>query len=747
METKTDLKYPFFTAEERLQLFALYRQLIRLSGDALQPDDCRKLRQTLVGTVESGRVGRDLFGLNPIIKDMQTAVIVADEIGMRRASILGVMLHDTVRIGLLTTQEVAQQYGEDVAGIVHGLIRVQELYTKSPAVESENFRNLLLSFAEDVRVILIMIANRVNLMRQIKDATNEEARLQVASEAAYLYAPLAHKLGLYKLKSELEDLSLKYTEHDIYYHIKEKLNETKASRDRYIAAFIGPIEQKLHEAGLHFHIKGRTKSIHSIYQKMKKQKCAFEGVYDLFAIRVILDSAPEKEKQECWQVYSIVTDMYQPNPKRLRDWLSVPKSNGYESLHITVMGPEGKWVEVQIRTERMDEIAERGLAAHWRYKGVKGESGLDEWLTSVREALESNDAQGLEAMDQFKMDLYEDEVFVFTPKGDLFKLAKGSTVLDFAFAIHSRVGCRCIGAKVNGRNVPLRQKLQSGDQVEIMTSNTQTPKQDWLNIVTTSKARTKIRQALKEIAAKQYAFAKETLERKFKNRKIEYDESIMMRLIKRMGYKVVTDFYQAIADETLDANLIIDRYVEQQRRESDNNHDEIVYRSAEGYNMAPTEEATTATREDVLVIDQNLKGIDFTLARCCSPIYGDDVFGFVSVTGGIKIHRCDCPNATDLRTRFGYRIVKARWAGKGAGTQYPVNLRVVGHDDIGIVTNLTSIISKESGITLRGIAIDSNDGLFAGTLTIMVDNTAHLETLVKKLRTVKGVKQVERNNV
>ena len=747
METKTDLKNPFFTAEERGILFNLYRQLLRLSGDALQPDDCRKLKLTLQRTVESGRVGRDLFGLNPIIKDMQTAVIVADEIGMRRASILGVMLHDTVRIGLCTTQQIAQEYGDDVAGIVRGLLRVQELYTKSPAVESENFRNLLLSFAEDVRVILIMIANRVNLMRQIKDATNDEARLQVAGEAAYLYAPLAHKLGLYKLKSELEDLALKYTEHDIYYHIKEKLNETKASRDRYIAAFIGPIEQKLKEAGLKFHIKGRTKSIHSIYQKMKKQKCAFEGVYDLFAIRVILDSAPEREKQECWQVYSIVTDMYQPNPKRLRDWLSVPKSNGYESLHITVMGPEGKWVEVQIRTERMDEVAERGLAAHWRYKGVKGESGLDEWLTSVREALESNDAQGLEAMDQFKMDLYEDEVFVFTPKGDLFKLGKGSTVLDFAFAIHSRVGCRCIGAKVNGRNVPLRQKLQSGDQVEIMTSNTQTPKQDWLNIVTTSKARTKIRQALKEIAAKQYAFAKETLERKFKNRKIEYDEPIMMRLIKRMGYKVVTDFYQAIADETLDVNLIIDRYLEQQRRESDTNHDEIVYRSAEGYNMTPTDEATSATREDVLVIDQNLKGIDFTLARCCSPIYGDDVFGFVSVTGGIKIHRCDCPNATDLRTRFGYRIVKARWAGKGAGKQYPVNLRVVGHDDIGIVTNLTSIISKEAGITLRGIAIDSNDGLFAGTLTIMVDNTAHLETLVKKLRTVKGVKQVERNNV
>ena len=736
-----------FTTAEREETLAIYGKLRELIGPSLQPGDEEKMRAHLMNCIEANQVQRDVFGNNPILQGFQTALIVVEEIGLKRDAVLSILLHPSVESGFITIDEVKNQFGEAVARILHGLQRIAELYEKTPVVESENFRDLLLSFAEDMRVILIMIASRVNLMRQIRDTDDDADRRRVSQEAAYLYAPLAHKLGLYKLKSELEDLSLKYLEHDAYYHIREKLNSTKAARDAYIARFIGPIEEKLKAAGLHFHMKGRTKSIHSIWQKMKKQKCGFEGIYDLFAIRIILDSPLEKEKMHCWQVYSIVTDMYQPNPKRLRDWLSVPKSNGYESLHITVMGPEGKWVEVQIRTERMDEIAERGLAAHWRYKGVKGESGLDEWLTSVREALESNDAQGLEAMDQFKMDLYEDEVFVFTPKGDLFKLGKGSTVLDFAFAIHSRVGCRCIGAKVNGRNVPLRQKLQSGDQVEIMTSNTQTPKQDWLNVVTTSKARTKIRQALKEIAAKQYAFAKETLERKFKNRKIDYDESIMMRLIKRMGYKVVTDFYQAIADETLDVNLIIDRYVEQQRRESDNNHDEIVYRSAEGYNMVPTEEATTATREDVLVIDQNLKGIDFTLARCCSPIYGDDVFGFVSVTGGIKIHRCDCPNATDLRTRFGYRIVKARWAGKGAGKQYPVNLRVVGHDDIGIVTNLTSIISKESGITLRGIAIDSNDGLFAGTLTIMVDNTAHLETLVKKLRTVKGVKQVERNNI
>ena len=736
----------FFTTEERVQLVALYRKLLQLSGDALQKGDCRRLKAHLVHSIQANPIPRDVFGLNPILKDMQTAVIVAEEIGMRRASILGVMLHDSVRNGTYTAEAIGQEFGEDVAGIIRGLIRVQELYQKSPSIESENFRKLLLSFAEDMRVILIMIANRVNVMRQIKNAADNDARLRVANEAAYLYAPLAHKLGLYKLKSELEDLSLKYTEHDVYYHIKEKLNETKASRDRYIARFIAPIQQKLEEAGLRFHIKGRTKSIHSIYQKMKKQKCPFEGVYDLFAIRVILDSPLEREKQECWQVYSIVTDMYQPNPKRLRDWLSVPKSNGYESLHITVMGPEGKWVEVQIRTERMDDIAERGLAAHWRYKGIKGESGLDEWLTSVREALENSESD-LEAMDRFKLELYEDEVFVFTPKGDLFKLPKGATVLDFAFHIHTALGSRCIGARVNGKNVPLRQRLQSGDQVEVMTSSTQTPKQDWLNYVTTSKARTKIKQALKEMVARQTDFAKEMLERKFKNRKIDYDDGTMMRLIKRMGYKVVTDFYQAVADGALDVNSLIDRYVDQLRHDMADSRDAATYRSAEAYNLPPAQpdEAASGGKEDVLVIDQNLKGLDYKLARCCNPIYGDDVFGFVSINGGIKIHRTDCPNAPEMRQRFGYRIVRARWAGKAEGTQYPATLRVVGHDDIGIVTNITSIINKEDGITLRSISIDSNDGLFWGNLTVMLGDTARLEALIKKLRTVKGVKQVTRN--
>ena len=731
----------FFTQEEHKQLILLYKRLLRLSKDTLQKDDCHKLKTHLVKAMAEGTIPRNVFQMNPIIKDMQTAVIVAEEIGMRRASILGIMLHESVKYNLCSLESVKEEYGEDVAGIIRGLVKINELYSKSPIIESENFRNLLLSFAEDMRVILIIIADRVNLMRQIKNSPNEEARLEVANEAAYLYAPLAHKLGLYKLKSELEDLSLKYTQHDVYYHIKEKLNATKQARDRYIEAFIEPIRKNLEDAGLKFHMKGRTKSIHSIYQKMKKQGCPFEGVYDLFAIRIILDSPLEKEKQECWQAYSIVTDMYLPNPKRLRDWLSVPKSNGYESLHITVMGPEGKWVEVQIRTERMDEIAEKGLAAHWRYKGIKGESGLDEWLTSIRETLENSDSD-MEAMDQFKLDLYKDEVFVFTPKGDLYKLPQGATVLDFAFSIHSNLGCRCTGARVNGKNVQLRQKLNSGDQVEIMTSNTQTPKRDWLTFVTTSKARNKIRQALKEIAARQTQFAKETLERKFKNRKLEYDEAILMRLIRKLGFKTVTDFYQSIANESMDVNDIIDKYLDMQKRETEQ-REEISYRSAEGFNMQQPTDAKDY-KDDVLVIDRNLKGLDFTLARCCNPIYGDEVFGFVSINGGIKIHRCDCPNAKEMRSRFPYRIVKARWAGKSQGKQYPITLRIIGHDDIGIVTNITSIINKENNILLRSISIDSHDGLFSGMLTVTVDDNAKLESLIKKIKTVKGVKQVNR---
>ena len=672
----------------------------------------------------------------------QTARILTEEIGLKGDAVQAVLLGPDLDDGRITREEIRSQYGESVARILEGLDRIQQLYKKNPVVESENFRNLLLSFAEDMRVVLIMIADRLNLMRQIRDTDNEEARQEVSQEAAYLYAPLAHKLGLYQLKSELEDLSLKYLEHDAYYMIREKLNQTKASRDAYIEAFIRPVEEKVKAAGINCHIKGRTKSIHSIWEKMKKQKCGFEGIYDLFAIRIIIDCPEEKEKMQCWQAYSIVTDMYQPNPKRLRDWLSVPKSNGYESLHITVLGPQQKWVEVQIRTERMDEIAEKGVAAHWRYKGVKGEAGLDDWLSGIRSMLEH--ADGMEAMDQFKMDLYEDEVFVFTPRGDLFKFPVGATVLDFAYHIHSKLGNQCTGGRINGRVVSIRQLLKSGDQVEILTSSNQKPRQEWLNIVKTSRAKSKIRLALKETQVKDGLFAKEMLERKFKNRKIEQEESVMFHVIKKMGFKEVSDFYKQIADGLLDANAVIDKYIEVREGEKTVTGDNVA-RSASEFELDNSKFSTLNTQisDDVLVIDRNLKGLDYQLARCCSPIYGDSIFGFVTISGGIKIHRTDCPNAPELRRRYGYRVVKARWSGKGS-SQYSITLRVIGNDDIGIVNNLTSIISKDERLILRSINIDSHDGLFSGNITVMLEDTSRLEGLLKKLRTVKGVKQVDR---
>lgn len=733
-----------FTDEEKLQLGEIATRLRKLMGDSLKPEDESNLRQQLEAEISDNKISRDIFGLNPILLSFQTAELELEEIGMKRECVLAIMLYNSIISGNLSLERTEQLFGKSVAQIIHGLVRIHELYTKTPVIESENFRNLLLSFAEDMRVILIMITDRVNLMRQIRDTDNTEAKLRVAEEASYLYAPLAHKLGLYKLKSELEDLSLKYLEHDAYYMIKDKLNATKRSRDAYIEKFITPIDEKLKQMGIKCHIKGRTKSIHSIWQKMKKQQCGFEGIYDLFAIRIIIDSPYDQEKMLCWQTYSLITDMYQPNPKRLRDWLSVPKSNGYESLHITVLGPEQKWVEVQIRTERMDEIAERGLAAHWRYKGIKGESGLDEWLNNIRTALENSD--DMQLMDQFKMDLYEDEVFVFTPKGDLLKFPKGATILDFAYHIHSGVGNKCVGGKINGRNVPIREPLRSGDTVEILTQNNQTPKRDWLNIVQTSRGKAKVRQALKETQVKDGLFAKEILERRFKNRKVDVEESIMSHLIKRMGFKETSDFYKQIVDNKLDANDVVDRYIEERNRELNQKMAGVV-RSAEEFSFdAQSGQAVSYNNignDDELVIDQNLKGVDYSLAQCCHPIYGDPIFGFVTVSGGIKIHCQNCPNAPELRKRFGYRIVKARWSGKGQ-SQYNITLRIVGNDDLGIVNNITSIISKEEKIVMKSINIDSHDGLFSGNLNVLVDDTSKLESLLKKLRTVKGVKSVAR---
>ena len=731
-----------FTPEEREQTLTILERLRTAVGNTFSAQDEKLIREDIHHAFINHQISRDVFGLNPILYALQTAEIAVNEIGLRRDGVIAILMQTSVVDGYQTLDDIEKKYGEGVAHIIRGLLRINELYKRNPVIESENFRNLLISFSEDMRVILIMIANRVNMMRQIRDTDQLEAKQRVSEEASYLYAPLAHKLGLYKLKSELEDLSLKYLEHDAYYMIKEKLNATKASRDAYIARFIKPIQAKLDAAGLKYHMKGRTKSIHSIWQKMKKQQCGFEGVYDLFAIRIILDSPRDKEYMQCWQVFALITAMYQPNPKRMRDWLSVPKSNGYESLHTTVLGPENKWVEVQIRTERMDEIAEHGLAAHWRYKGIKSEKGgIDEWLANIRSALENND--DLQLMDQFKMDLKEDEVYVFTPKGDLLNFPKGATVLDFAYYIHSRIGNTCVGGKINGRAVSFRQELHSGEQIEILTQSNQKPRQEWINIVKTSKAKAKIRLAIKETQKKEGLFAKELLERRFKNRKLEIEESIMARTIKKMGYKENSDFYKDIAEEKIDPNSIIEKYIAERDHDLNvTNTTRPAASAAEFEYENPTEEMMRQN-DDVLVIDENLKGIDFELAHCCHPIYGDPIFGFVTVSKGIKVHRSDCPNAKELQRRFGYRIVKAKWSGKGT-SKYAITLRIIGNDDIGIVSNITNIISKEDKLVMRGINISSKDGLFSGNITVMIDDASRTEALIKKLSAVKGVKQVMR---
>lgn len=731
-----------FTEEEKAELLEMSEQLRQQMGDEYREEDAEKVRDQIESDLQENKIKRDVFGLNPILMSFQTALLELEEIGMKRDCVLSILLYNSVANESLTIEEVETEYGTSIAHIIRGLVRIHELYRKSPVIESENFRNLLLSFAEDMRVVLIMISERVVLMRHIRDTENNEAQQKVAEEASYLYAPLAHKLGLYKLKSELEDLSLKYLEHDAYYMIKEKLNETKRSRDAYIEKFIKPIAEKLDAMGIKSHIKGRTKSIHSIWQKMKKQQCGFEGIYDLFAIRIIIDSPLSEEKMQCWQTYSLITDMYQPNPKRLRDWLSVPKSNGYESLHITVLGPEQKWVEVQIRTERMDEIAEHGLAAHWRYKGVKSSGGgVDSWLADIRSALETGN-EGL-LTQSLSSDLKEQDVYVFSPKGDLYRLPPHSTVLDFAYTIHTGVGNRCVGGRIDGKNFPIRQQLESGQTVEILTSNNQKPKSEWINIAQSNHARSKIRAAVRELTAGEIALGKETLERKMKNRKLEWDEALINQLIKKLGYKESFDFFRALGDDKVDINRVIDTYIELGKREQ-GLAERAATRSAEEFSMDSEVVAKAKGDQDELVIGRDLKGLDYQLARCCNPVYGDDIFGFVTVNGGIKIHRTSCPNAPALRQRFGYRVVKARWAGKGQGS-YPITLHIVGQDDLGIVNNITSIISKEEHIMLRSINIDSNDGLFSGILTILVDDTQRLTGLIKKLRTVKGVKAVSRS--
>lgn len=719
-------------------LLALWRD----EAFAAQKKIAREVTNYLDECLEHGAQPNDVFGLDKLQIALESIVMARKEIGVT-GNVAVAFILDTLTPTEDIQHTVAKRFGKEVAEFLAGFRRVEALDTHAEAMKTDNFRNLLVAQAGDVRVVLLLIARHVQVMRLIKDHPNAEAVRIFSLEAAHIYAPLAHKLGLYTIKSELEDLSLKYLEHDAYYHIKEKLNATKQARDAYVERFTAPIRKALDEAGFHYHMKARTKSIHSIWQKMKKQRVDFEGVFDLFAIRIILDTPhnAKEEKAQCWKTYSIVTDGREIDLKRLRDWLTVPKSNGYESLHITVKGPEDKWVEVQIRTQRMDDIAEHGLAAHWRYKGVKSSgANIEHWLSDIRSALEQGDEKLLQGSLSEK--LQEDRTYVFTPKGDLYSLPAHATVLDFAYHIHSAVGNRCTGAKIGGRNVSLRRELKSGETVEVITNNNQTPKAEWEQIVVSSHARSKIRAAVKELGARQAVLAREQLERRLKNRKVAWEETLWNRLVRKQGYKEANEFFSDIASGKLDVNDILEAYTELSRGESQQTQ-HTSGRSAEEYTLEANADAQTRESDDVLVIDRNLKGVDFRMGKCCNPVYGDDVFGFVTVSGGITIHRTNCPNAPSMRERYGYRIVKARWAGKG-GSTYPITLRIVGNDDLGIVNNITSIISHEQHVMLRSIRIDSHDGLFSGILTVMVENTEELGTLIRKLTAVKGVKSIVR---
>lgn len=718
---------------EKVQFIEQYKDFYKHEVPLLSNPIKKQLKSDLKTSLEEG-----IIDIERIMKMMRVAGIAHREIQLRHHTIESVLLYPILN-KKITADHIKINYSSTTAEIVEGLAKVQSLYEKHVSVQSENFRKLLLSLVGDVRVIMIMIIERLDTMRHLSEMTKEEQQ-EISQEVSYLYAPLAHRMGLYGIKTELEDLSLKYTSYDIYKEIAHKLNETKKSRDAYIHKFIEPVKKRLQENNLKFEIKGRTKSIYSIWNKMRKQQVPFEKVYDLFAIRIIIDCDETEEKSACWRAYSVVTDMYTANTNRLRDWISMPKSNGYESLHITVMGPEGKWVEVQIRTERMDEIAEKGVAAHWKYKGGKSDSAnTDLWLKNLRDMLENSSESNKEIIDEFKMQLYNDNIFVFTPKGDLIELPKGASVLDFAFNIHSKVGSKCTGALIDNHHVSFKHILNNGDQVEILTSQQQQPRQDWLNYVCTSKARTHIRQQLKEQENKEAETGRELLLRRLKNWKLEFDDNAIIREAKKAGYKTLTQFYVAINQEKINLQLLRAHL----SGEEESNNQAETPRSAEGF-VGETELQKITKNTDALVIDKNLKNIDYTLAKCCNPIFGDDIFGFVTVNGGIKIHKSDCPNAPAMISKFGYRIVKATWAGTSAKGEYTARLRIIGKDDIGIVTNITSIINKETGIILRSISVDSHEGLFEGNITVVVNNTAQIETLCKKLTKIKGVKQVYR---
>jgi guanosine-3',5'-bis(diphosphate) 3'-pyrophosphohydrolase len=721
---------------EKNEILKRYRALLRACKSTMQKGDKRMIRKAFDMALESHKDMRRKSGEPYIYHPIAVAQIAAEEIGLGTTSIVCALLHDVVEDTDVTLDDIEQEFGKKVAKIIDGLTKISGVFDTNSSLQAENFRKMLLTLADDVRVILIKLADRLHNMRTMEFMPRDK-QLKLSSETVYLYAPLAHRLGLYAIKSELEDLSMKYMERETYQFIKNKLNEKKTEREKFIRDFIEPVKKVLNGQGLDADLFGRPKSIHSIWNKMKKKAVPFEEVYDLFAIRVILDSTPENEKADCWKAYSIVTDLYRPNPDRLRDWISSPKANGYESLHTTVMGPRGQWVEVQIRTKRMNEIAEKGFAAHWKYKESSTDSGLDQWVQKVREMLKNPDSNALEFLDDFKMNLFSDEIFIFTPKGALIQLPLNATALDFAFEIHTDVGASCIGAKVNHKLVPLSYKLQNGDQVEVITSSKQVPKEDWLSFVVTAKAKAKIKSALKEEKRKIAEDGKEILERKLKSLKITYNSENIHKLSYYFKLASTQDLFFNIAKGIIDMKDLKE-YQQSEKVVENKPQDRIENEQLQGLLRN-----IKAKDSDMLLIGEDMQKIDYKLANCCNPIPGDDVFGFVTVGDGIKIHRTNCPNAAKLMANYGYRVVKARWTNQQE-LAFLTGLRITGIDDVGLINKLTTVISNDFKVNMRSITVDSDNGIFEGSIMVYVNDTEHLDNLIKRLKTVNGVTAVTR---
>lgn len=689
-------------------------------------------------------IGESKFNTGEVIliHSLEVATIIAEEIGLGPDSIIAGLLHNVMYAGLkkkAIQDDIENEFGKLIYSILNGMAKINALGTDTVDLHSENYRKLLLAMAGDVRVIIIKIADRLQVLRNL-EMYDAESQQRMVSETTYLYAPLAHRLGLYSINSELLDLCLKFQKKESYNYVVNRLKETENERVNFVAEFVKPIEIKLQKKGFTFSMKARTKSISSISNKMNKKNVSFDEVMDLFAIRIILESKPEGEKSDCWTAYSFVTEEYQTNPKRLRDWITIPKSNGYESLHTTVLGPQGKWVEIQIRTKRMDEIAEKGLAAHWRYKGGKDNSGYDTWLANIRSILENPEVNVVDFIDQFSTDIYSDEIFVFTPKGDLKKLRQGATILDFAYEIHSKLGDTCVGGKVNEKKVSLKYELKNGDHISIDTSNNQKPKLDWLDFVVTTKAKSRVKASLNEERKTQASQGREILLRKFKNWKMELNDDAIRKILKHFDFKLAVDFYYNLAIGKIDPLDVKAIFVEK----------EVESAKVVVEDLLPTQETKElnfAGGDDFLVIDDNIKDLNYKLAPCCNPVFGDRIFGFVTIKEGIKIHRNNCPNAPQMIERFPYRIIKSKWRDTISKSSFLTTLHVSGMDEASIVMEISHVIAKDLGTQMRSINIKSDKGKFEGKLQVLVYNTDHLEFLIQKMKKVKGVISVTRGEI